>query len=178
MPAKPATTAASQDSSQLSCAITLDGHTLQAQPGERLIDVINRAQTPLPQVCYVPRLGPIQTCDTCMVELNGQIVRACAATVAPGMQIVTASAPVKAAQAEAFNRSLKNHHLYCTVCDNNKQDCTVHNTTALLDVEPQKYPWQPKPDPQDHTNPFYRYDPNQCILCGRCVAACQNYQVN
>src|SRR5439155_74534 len=30
----------------------------------------------------------------------------------------------------------------------------------------------------DHTNPFYRYDPSQCILCGRCVEACQNVQVN
>src|SRR5579875_2556818 len=178
MPADPAAASAARLSPHASCLITVDGRSLEARAGERLIDVLNRAQTPLPQVCYVPQLGPIQTCDTCLVELNGQIVRACATTIAPGMQVATASEPVKAAQAEAFDRILKNHQLYCTVCDNNNQDCTVHNTTALLHVEHQRYPWQPKPYPQDHTNPFYRYDPNQCILCGRCVEACQNYQVN
>jgi len=38
--------------------------------------------------------------------------------------------------------------------------------------------FQPKPYAVDDTNPFYRYDPNQCILCGRCVEACQNLEVN
>ena len=50
--------------------------------------------------------------------------------------------------------------------------------TKLLAVEHQTIPFQPKPYEVDHTNPFYRYDPDQCILCGRCVEACQNVQVN
>jgi formate dehydrogenase major subunit len=54
----------------------------------------------------------------------------------------------------------------------------VHNTTALLNVEHQKRPYLPKPYEPDLSNPFYRYDPDQCILCGRCVEACQNVQVN
>ena len=82
------------------------------------------------------------------------------------------------AQREAFDRILGNHMLYCTVCDNNNDNCTVHNTTALLDVKHQKRPFTPKPYPVDNSNPFYRYDPDQCILCGRCVEACQNFQVN
>ena len=73
---------------------------------------------------------------------------------------------------------LGNHELYCTVCDNNNQNCTVHNTTALMGIEHQKRPFQPKPYAVDNSNPFYRYDPDQCILCGRCVEACQNLQVN
>ena len=68
--------------------------------------------------------------------------------------------------------------LYCTVCDNNNGNCTVHNTTKLLAVEHQQIPFKPKPYEVDNTNPFYRYDPDQCILCGRCVEACQNVQVN
>ena len=68
--------------------------------------------------------------------------------------------------------------LYCTVCDNNNGNCTVHNTTKLLAVEHQEIPFKPKPYEVDKTNPFYRYDPDQCILCGRCVEACQNVQVN
>jgi predicted molibdopterin-dependent oxidoreductase YjgC len=85
---------------------------------------------------------------------------------------------VDAAQREAFDRILENHQLYCTVCDNNNQNCTVHNTAADLDVKHPARPYQPKPYEQDRTNPFYRDDPDQCILCGRCVEACQNVQVN
>ena len=92
--------------------------------------------------------------------------------------MVTKSELVDVAQREAFDRILGNHMLYCTVCDNNNENCTVHNTTALLDVKHQKRPYKPKPYPADYSNPFYRYDPDQCILCGRCVEACQNVQVN
>ena len=51
---------------------TIDGKPRAIQPGERLIDVINRCEIELPQVCYHPQLGPIQTCDTCMVEVDGE----------------------------------------------------------------------------------------------------------
>ena len=62
--------------------------------------------------------------------------------------------------------------LYCTVCDNNNQNCTVHNATADLDVKHQAREFKVKPYEKDMSNPFYRYDPDQCILCGRCVESC------
>ncbi|GGH12631.1 formate dehydrogenase subunit alpha [Silvibacterium dinghuense] len=176
------------------CRITVNGTEVEAQAGERLIDALNRyaddgaaehdhhagedGRKRVPQVCYHPRMGPIQSCDTCMVEIDGTLGRACAAKVEAGMTIVTASPAAEAAQHEAFDRILKNHMLYCTVCDNNNQNCTVHNTTALMDIQHQKYPYREKPYEKDMSNPFYRYDPQQCILCGRCVEACQNVQVN
>ena len=158
--------------------ITLNGVVHEARAGERLIDVINRDGIQLPQVCYHPQVGPVQTCDACMVEVNGKLVRACAAVVADEMNIVTNSAAAAAAQREAFDRVLENHLLYCTVCDNNNGNCTVHNTTKMLAVEHQQIPFKPKPYEVDDTNPFYRYDPSQCLLCGRCVEACQNVEVN
>ncbi len=165
-------------SSATSCTLQIDGVTRTATVGEPLIDVLNRIDRIIPQVCYHPQLGPIQTCDTCMVQVNGNLVRACGTPVADGMLVVTKSELVDVAQREAFDRILGNHMLYCTVCDNNNENCTVHNTTALLDVKHQKRPYKPKPYPVDNSNPFYRYDPDQCILCGRCVEACQNFQVN
>jgi formate dehydrogenase major subunit len=113
-----------------------------------------------------------------MVETDGQLVRACATSVSAGMKVLTKSEMASAAQREAFNRILSNHVLYCTVCDNNNGNCTVHNTEKLLAIEHQSVPYRSKPYEEDHTNPFYRYDPQQCILCGRCVEACQNVQVN
>jgi formate dehydrogenase major subunit len=159
-------------------AVTLNGQSISFQPGERIIDLINREQIALPQVCYHPQLAPIRTCDTCMVEVNGELLRACATSVTENMRIVTNSTGASAAQSEAFDRILGNHLLYCTVCDNNNGNCTVHNTTAVLQVDHQQTPYKPKPYEVDMSNPFYRYDPDQCILCGRCVEACQNVQVN
>jgi formate dehydrogenase major subunit len=158
--------------------VTVDGQIYEAPAGERLIDLFNRSGVTVPHVCYHPQLGPIQTCDTCLVEIDGALVRACATQVGSDVAVSTASAAAKAAQREAFDRILGNHLLYCTVCDNNNGNCTVHNTTKLLAVEHQRTPFRPKPYAVDCSNPFYRYDPDQCILCGRCVEACQNVQVN
>src|SRR4030088_81156 len=156
----------------------IDGVVQEVQPSELLIDLINRTGGSVPHVCYHPQLGPVQTCDTCMVEANGRLIRACATSVADGMKVATKSAKASDAQVEAFDRILSNHLLYCTVCDNNNGNCTVHNTTKLLAIEHQQIPFRSKPYEVDNTNPFYRYDPDQCILCGRCVEACQNVEVN
>jgi formate dehydrogenase major subunit len=158
--------------------ILIDGTEIHAQDGERVIDVINRAGMHLPQVCYHPQLGPIQTCDTCIIAVGGKMVRACSTVVESGMKVSTTIAAARAARAEALDRILQNHQLYCTVCDNNNGNCTVHNTTKMLGVEHQHYPFETKPYAIDDSNPFYRYDPDQCILCGRCVEACQDLEVN
>lgn len=158
--------------------VTIDDLALEAREGERLIDLINRTASKVPQVCYHPQVGPIQTCDTCMVEVDGSLVRACATTVSAAISVDTKSSVAVAAQREAFDKILSNHVLYCTVCDNSNGNCTVHNTTKLLGIERQNIPFRSKPYAVDNSNPFYRYDPDQCILCGRCVEACQNLQVN
>jgi formate dehydrogenase major subunit len=158
--------------------IFINGTPCHAHEGELLVEVTNRLGPQIPHVCYHPQLGPIETCDTCLVEIDGKLARACATSVKPAMNVRTDTPAAKSAQLEAFDRILANHNLYCTVCDNNNENCTVHNTTALLDVQHQQIPFRKKPYEIDNTNPFYRYDPNQCILCGRCVEACQNVQVN
>jgi len=106
--------------------LTLDGHAVETKEGERLIDLLLRTDTKVPHVCYHQQLGPIQTCDTCLVEVNGELARACATTVSEGMTVLAKSARADAAQREAFDRILGNHLLYCTVCDNNNGNCTVH----------------------------------------------------
>ena len=151
-------------------SVKVDGLAQEAPSGELLIDLLNRVGIKLPQVCYHPQLGPLQTCDTCMVQVDGKLARACGTTVDSTQEIVTKSAGVAAAQREAFDRILRNHLLYCTICDNNNGNCAVHNTTKMLAIDHQRIPFQAKPYPVDDTNPFYRYDPSQCILCGRCVA--------
>ncbi|MBH8609191.1 formate dehydrogenase subunit alpha [Thermoactinomyces sp. CICC 10521] len=156
----------------------INDREFQAEPGQTILDAATAQQYTIPSICYHPALGSIQTCDTCHVEVNGQLVRACTTPVTEGMRVDTCSKWVKEAQYEAMSRILKNHELYCTVCDNNNGNCVVHNTAELLEIEHQKYKFETKPYPPDNSHPFYRYEPDQCILCGRCVEACQDLQVN
>jgi formate dehydrogenase major subunit len=139
--------------------VTIDGGIHEARGDERLIDLINRTGTELARACYHPQLGPIQTCDTCLVETNARLVRACGTNVSDGMTVLTKSAKAGEAQRQAFDRILSNHLLYCTVCDKNNGNCTVHNTESLLAIEHRAIPFHSKPFKEDHTNPFYRYDP-------------------
>ena len=125
--------------------ILIDGLPHNAQEEELLVDMIGRCGVELPHVCYHPQLGPIQTCDTCLVEVDGELVRACAVPVSENMSVRTTTARAQSARTEAFDRILTNHLLYCTVCDNNNGNCTVHNTTKMLGVEHQSIPFKTKP---------------------------------
>ncbi|PFZ07568.1 formate dehydrogenase subunit alpha [Bacillus pseudomycoides] len=160
--------------------ITIDGKRYTAKSGSTILGIINQNGIEHPQICYVPEVDPIQTCDTCIVEVDGKLVRSCSTVVTNGMNVELSSISAKAAQTEAMDRLLENHLLYCTVCDNNNGNCKLHNTAELMEIEHQKYPYMPKVDVSevDMSHPFYRYDPNQCIACGQCVEVCQNLQVN
>lgn len=161
--------------------VMIDGNLYTAEEGSTIIQIINKNKIEHPQICYIPDVvDPIQTCDTCIVEADGKLVRSCSTVATDGMNIQLKSTDAKAAQTEAMDRILENHLLYCTVCDNNNGNCKVHNTAEMLEIEHQKYPYTPKVDKSevDMSHPFYRYDPNQCIACGQCVEVCQNLQVN
>lgn len=159
-------------------SIQINDEEYACTPNQSILEVAKAHQYYIPHVCYHENLGAIQSCDTCMVEVDGELKRACATAAVSGMRVDSKSKRAKAAQMEAMQRLLQNHELYCTVCDNNNGNCTVHNTAEYLQVEHQKYEFTPKPYPPDNTHPFYRYEPDQCILCGRCVEACQDLQVN
>src|SRR5665213_4398567 len=73
--------------------ILLDGVRFQAELGEPLIEALNRAAASVPggrsvpQVCYLPPMGAIGSCDTCMVEVNGKLARACQTPVEVDMRV-------------------------------------------------------------------------------------------
>ena len=147
--------------------LSIDGHSVAAPEGELLIEAI-LSEKEIPHICYhSPLMGPIQTCDTCLVEVGGKLVRACGTSVSAGMQeVVTDSKRAQDARAKAFDVILGNHMLYCTVCDNNNENCRVHNTALALNVEHQQTPFTPKPYEVDLSNPFYRYDPSPVVVHG------------
>ena len=157
--------------------ITLDGKDYLVEPGTNLLQFIKSQDTFVPSICYNESLGPIETCDTCTVEIDGEMQRACSTTIDRPMIVNTQNDNVQTSQKEALDRILENHMLYCTVCDYNNGDCEIHNTMDQWGLEHQTYEYKEKPYEKDY-GPFYRYDPDQCILCGRCVEVCQDVQVN
>ncbi|WP_430786319.1 formate dehydrogenase subunit alpha [Virgibacillus flavescens] len=158
--------------------VTINGLEYLGKPGQNLLELLNTTQESVPQICYNESLGPIQTCDTCVVEIDGQINRACGTTISTGMEVKTNIDYVKSAQKAALDKILENHELYCTVCDYNNGSCEIHNTIADFGLEHQSKPWKSKGYEEDNSGSFYRYDPDQCILCGRCVEVCQDVEVN
>jgi hypothetical protein len=86
---------------------TIEGRPRAIQPGERLIDLINRCGIEIPQVCYHPQLRPIQTCDTCMAEVDGKLVRACGTMAAEGTNVATSSPRASASVTAAEERALR-----------------------------------------------------------------------
>lgn len=157
--------------------VTINGVSTVVEKSKSVLEVLHTNELDLPSVCYHPSLGAIETCDTCMVEVNGEIVRGCSTSLSNGDNINTTASHVKEAQDIAMDRILYNHELYCTVCDYNNGTCEIHNTVKQMKKDHQAIPFDAKPEQVDNSNAFYRYDPDQCILCGRCVEACQDVQV-
>lgn len=164
--------------------VRVDGREVTAREGRPLVEALTadpqvtgaQGEESFPAVCYLRSLGPIQTCDTCMVEIDGQVVRACATPVTEDLVVATTGAAARARE-EAGQRLVRKHILYCTICDNNNGDCTLKQGVEATGVEHERIGYKAKPHDIDESNPFYRYDPGQCILCGRCVEACQTVQV-
>jgi formate dehydrogenase major subunit len=156
--------------------VQLDGKPQEVREGTSVLELLRATGRDIPSLCYHPKLGPIQTCDACLVRVNGQLVRACATPAADGVTIDSESPEVRRAQRTALDRILQNHELACTICDRNNGDCELHNTALRMGIRAQEF--RPKPYAIDDSNPFYLYNPSQCILCGRCVEACQDVVVN
>ena len=78
--------------------VTLDGTDYLVEPGTNLLEFIKSRNTFVPSICYNESMGPIQTCDTCMVEIDGQIERACSTTIDRPMTVNTENNEVKSSQ--------------------------------------------------------------------------------
>lgn len=157
--------------------IILNGKEMSLPADANLLDYLRWQGIEVPALCYHPDLGAIETCDACIIEVNGELVRSCSTKLAESDVVRTGTSKAFEAQMIAMDRVLHNHELYCTVCDFNNGNCTIHNTVKKLKIDHQATHQEPKEAPVNRGK-FYRYDPDQCILCGRCVQACQNVQVN
>ena len=166
--------------------LTVDGETVVVPPDATLLDAIETAGRDVPALCHYDRnteaaeeIGPRSTCRTCVVDLDGEGIVAACSTPATDGAVVDTEAPA-AAEARSVNLDLvlSDHNLRCTTCGKNGR-CELQDTAIEAGVSHPRYGVFDDRDayePLDATAAIY-IDRNKCILCNRCVDACNDVQV-
>ena len=154
-------------------SITIDGRTVEAQPGELLIAAAERAGTYIPRFCYHPRMEPVGMCRMCIVEVDTgrgpSLQPSCMIPVAEGMTVDTESPVTKKAQDGVLEFLLINHPLDCPVCDKGGE-CPLQDQTLAFGpgesrfVEEKRHYEKPIP-----LSDLVHMDRERCILCDRCT---------
>jgi formate dehydrogenase alpha subunit len=158
--------------------ILLNGAPVEVPPGSTILDAAKQAGAYVPTLCYHPQMAPLGNCRMCMVEVKGwpRQAPACYTKVNEGMEVTTNSEAVKESQRYNAELHLQNHDLTCWACE---QDglCELQDVIYKLGIKNPRFGTLTKLKPIHKDNPFIQIDNNKCILCARCIEACDNVQV-
>lgn len=157
--------------------IKINGKDVQADKGETILAVCKRIGIDIPTFCQDDRVEPMSSCRICVVEINDnpKLATSCSTKVARGMDIQTHSNRVVEARREILKLNLMNHPNECMTCKSSG-DCKLQKYCYEYDVEYGSYPRSKPVYELDNTNPFYKYDKNKCINCGKCIQVCKEIQ--
>jgi len=154
--------------------ITIDGRKIQAQAGQTVLEAAEAAGIDIPVLCHHPALPPEGACRVCLVEIERQrnLQPACTFPVTEGMGVNTKSPKVIEARRFALELLVSDHPLDCMTCEATG-NCRLQDLAYEYNVKGDKYAGGMRHDyPIDDPNPFIQVDRNKCILCRRCVRAC------
>lgn len=159
-------------------SITIDGSKLSGQEGMTILEVARENDIYIPTLCHSPELTPIGACRVCVVEVEGSrtLVGSCHTPIAQGMVISTHSPQVVEARRAIVELLLASHPDNCLVCDK-ANICELRKIATDLEVGLPRFRTKKHYYPIDDSNPFIERDLTKCILCGRCIRACQELSV-
>ncbi len=158
--------------------IIINGKEAQVDKNFTILQAAKSLGIEVPTICNDNRLVPHGACRMCVVEVKNAraLLTACTTPVAEGMEINTHSERVINSRKTTLELMIANHPLDCLTCSK-AGNCKLQDYCFEYDVTGEKFSGFDKDDlPIDDSNDFYTFDPNKCILCGKCVKVCDELQ--
>ena len=156
-------------------ALTMNGAPVSGREGMTILEVARENCIDIPTLCYLEDLPPVGACRICVVEVEGSrtLVGSCHTPITEGMVIHTHSPKVLGVRKILVELMLASHPDNCLVCDEANR-CELRKLAADLDIGMPRFRMRKHYYPVEDENPSIIRDMSKCILCRRCVAACQN----
>jgi len=170
--------------------LTIDGQKITVPAGTSVMRAAKEAGITVPKLCATDSIEPIGSCRLCMVEIKGQrgTPASCTTPVSEGMEVQTQTTQLKRLRKGVMELYISDHPLDCLTCAANG-DCELQDMAGAVGLRDVRYAAgenhfevrangeaNPRYIAKDISNPYFSYDPAKCIVCMRCVRACEEVQ--
>ncbi|MDD3641388.1 MAG: NADH-dependent [FeFe] hydrogenase, group A6 [Atribacterota bacterium] len=157
--------------------IEINNIPMEVEKGTTILNAAKEIGIKIPTLCYLDGLQNPGSCRLCVVEVEGAatLLPACITEATEGMKIKTNSKRVRSARKVLLELILSSHPWECNTCDRN-QDCELQTLAEEYGIREVRFQADIVKLPLDTSTPGIVRDPNKCILCRRCVVACQEVQ--
>ncbi len=156
--------------------VTIDGVKVSVPAGTTVLEAARMANIHIPTLCYLKDINQIGACRMCVVDVGARaLAAACVMPVSEGMVVKTNTPAVREARKAVLELILSNHERKCLSCVRS-QNCELQKLAKELGVDESRFEGANIEYPLDTFSPSIVRDPNKCILCRRCLAACRKVQ--
>jgi formate dehydrogenase major subunit len=166
--------------------LTIDGTSITVPEGTSIMRAAAMMDTQIPKLCATDSLESYGSCRLCLVEIEGRngTPASCTTPVAPNIVVHTQTPRLKQLRKGVMELYISDHPLDCLTCAANG-DCELQDMAGAVGLREVRYGYNGdnhfKADsaltlPKDESNPYFTYDPAKCIVCSRCVRACEEVQ--
>lgn len=171
-------TPASSASTQVT--LSIDGTTVQVPEGTSVMRAAALAGINIPKLCATDSLQAFGSCRLCLVHIEGKrgYPASCTTPVENGMVVHTESEKLHTLRRNVMELYISDHPLDCLTCAANG-DCELQDMAGVVGLRNVRYGYQGAnhtSEQADTSNPYFTYDPSKCIVCSRCVRACDDVQ--
>jgi formate dehydrogenase major subunit len=160
--------------------LTIDGAEVTVPEGTSVMRAAMQMGTQIPKLCATDMVEAFGSCRLCLVEIEGRngTPASCTTPVAEGMVVHTQTDRLKRLRKGVMELYISEHPLDCLTCSANG-DCELQDMAGAVGLREVRYGYDGArhPDPGiDNSNPYFTFEPSKCIVCSRCVRACEEVQ--
>ncbi len=160
--------------------LTIDGAKVSVPAGTSIMRAAMGIGNHIPKLCATDSVEAFGSCRLCLVEIEGRngTPASCTTPVAPGMVVKTQTPRLKALRNGVMELYISDHPLDCLTCAANG-NCELQTEAGVVGLREVRYGYAGEnhlADKKDVSNPYFAYDPSKCIVCNRCVRACEEVQ--